>query len=132
MFGAENYLFLTEIHLVNPILYLTKYKLSSPVIFQYDIMFLKLSTTIIHLCVWPPAAAKLLQLCPTLCDPIDGSPPGSPVPGILQARTGVDCHFLQCMKVKSESEVAIPPNTFFIWPRFFCKHDPSADCLSFV
>ena len=33
------------------------------------------------------AAAKLLPLCPTLCDPIDGSPPGSPVPGILQART---------------------------------------------
>ena len=29
------------------------------------------------------AAAKALQLCPTLCDPIDGSPPGSPVPGIL-------------------------------------------------
>ena len=28
-----------------------------------------------------------LQSCPTLCDPIDGSPPGSPVPGILQART---------------------------------------------
>ena len=33
------------------------------------------------------AAAKSLQLCPTLCDPIDGSPPGSLVPGILQART---------------------------------------------
>ena len=33
------------------------------------------------------AAAKSLQLCPTLCDPIDGSPPGSPVPGVLQART---------------------------------------------
>ena len=33
------------------------------------------------------AAAKSLQLCPTLCDPIDGSPPSSPVPGILQART---------------------------------------------
>ena len=32
------------------------------------------------------AAAKLLQLCPTLCDPIDGTPPGFPVPGILQAR----------------------------------------------
>ena len=32
------------------------------------------------------AAAKSLQSCPTLCDPIDGSPPGSPVPGILQAR----------------------------------------------
>ncbi|XP_059731299.1 tRNA-queuosine alpha-mannosyltransferase isoform X6 [Bos taurus] len=33
------------------------------------------------------AAAKLLQSCPTLCDPIDGSPPGSPIPGILQVRT---------------------------------------------
>ena len=33
------------------------------------------------------AAAKSLQLCPTLCDPIDSSPPGSTVPGILQART---------------------------------------------
>ena len=101
------------------------------------------------------AAAKSLQSCLTLCDPIDGSLPGSPVPGILQARTlewlpfpspmqesekwkwsrsvvsdsskphglqptrllrpwdfpgkstGVGCHcLLQCMKVKSESEVA--------------------------
>ena len=33
------------------------------------------------------AAAESLQSCPTLCDPTDGSPPGSPVPGILQART---------------------------------------------
>ena len=33
------------------------------------------------------AAAKSLQSCPTLCDPMDGNPPGSPVPGILQART---------------------------------------------
>ena len=33
------------------------------------------------------AAAKSLQSCPTLCDPIDGSPTGSPIPGILQART---------------------------------------------
>ena len=41
--------------------------------------FLKLSAA--------AAAAKSLQSCPTLCDPIDGSPPGSPVPGILQART---------------------------------------------
>ena len=93
---------------------------------------------------------KVLSICCCLCDPIDGSPPGSPVPGILQARTlewvaiysvaaaanslqscptvrphrrqptrlprpwdspgkntGVGCHFLlQCMKVKSESEVA--------------------------
>ena len=34
-----------------------------------------------------PAAAKSLQSCSTLCNPIDGSPPGSAVPGILQART---------------------------------------------
>ena len=33
------------------------------------------------------AVAKSLQSCPTLCNPIDGSPPGSPIPGILQART---------------------------------------------
>ena len=33
------------------------------------------------------AAAKSLQSCPTLCNPVDGSPPGSPIPGILQART---------------------------------------------
>ena len=33
------------------------------------------------------AAAKSFQLCPNVCDPIDGSPPGSPIPGILQART---------------------------------------------
>ena len=38
--------------------------------------------------VWSAAAAaKSLQSCPTLCDPIDGSPPGSPIPRILQART---------------------------------------------
>ena len=52
------------------------------------------------------AAAKLLQSCPTLCDSRDGSPRGSPwdSPG---KNTGVGCHFLlQCMKAKSESEVA--------------------------
>ena len=37
--------------------------------------------------MYAAAAAKSLQLCPTLCDPIDGSPPSSPIPGILQART---------------------------------------------
>ena len=54
------------------------------------------------------AAAKSLQSCLTLCDPIDGSPPGSPVPGIIRGKnTGVGCRFfLQCIKVKSESEVA--------------------------
>ena len=53
-------------------------------------------------------AAKSLQSCPTLCNPIDGSPPGSPHPWDSPGKnTGVGCHFLlQCMKVKSESEVA--------------------------
>ena len=54
------------------------------------------------------AAAKSLQSCLTLCDPIDGSPPGTPSPWDSPGKnTGVGCHFLlQCMKVKSESEVA--------------------------
>ena len=54
------------------------------------------------------AAAKSLQSCLTLCDPIDGSPPGSPIPGDSPGKnTGVGCHFLlQCMTVKSQSEVA--------------------------
>ena len=65
------------------------------------------SLVLIHTLMYvAAAAAKSLQSCPTLCNPIDGSPPGSPVPGILQARTLVGCHFLlQCMTVKSESEV---------------------------
>ena len=43
--------------------------------------------TYIHTYAAAAAAAKSLQSCPTLCDPIDGSPIGSSVPGILQART---------------------------------------------
>ena len=39
-----------------------------------------------HVAAATAAAAKSLQSCPTLCDPIDSSPPGSPIPGILQAR----------------------------------------------
>ena len=60
-------------------------------------MFLLAWKHVLHLCVYVSlyiclyhlyaAAAESLQLCPTLCDPTDGSPPGSPVPGILQART---------------------------------------------
>ena len=56
-------------------------------------MFSHFPTTPYILSGWRPklrassAAAKSLQSCPTLCDPIDGSPPGSPVPGILQAST---------------------------------------------
>ena len=53
------------------------------------------------------AAAKSLQSCPTLCDHIDGSPPGSPIPEILQARIlEWVALLLQCIKVKRESEVA--------------------------
>ena len=54
------------------------------------------------------AAAKLLQSCPTLCDPIDQQPNRLPHPWNSPGKnTGVGCHFLlQCMKVKSDSEVA--------------------------
>ena len=52
------------------------------------------------------AAAKSLQSCPTLCDPIDSSPHGSGPWDSPGKNTGVGCHFLlQCMKVKSKSEV---------------------------
>ena len=68
------------------------------------------------------AAAKSLQSCPTLCDPIDGSPPGFPVPGILQARTleWAAISSSNAWKVKSESEVAQSCPTL---------HDPM-DCSS--
>ena len=58
---------------------------SSPFFCKKNISFFSLENYF-----WPTlaaAAAKSLQSCPTLCDPIDGSPPGSPIPGILQART---------------------------------------------
>ena len=57
--------------------------------------------------VYAAAAAKSFQSCPTLCDAIDGSPPGSLRPWDSPGKnTGVACHFLlQCMKVKSESQV---------------------------
>ena len=51
-------------------------------------MLLVLLCWLFNFCkIYAAAAAKLFQSCLTLCDPIDGSPPGSPVPGILQART---------------------------------------------
>ena len=49
--------------------------------------FLTLIGTRLNLIATATATAKSLQSCPTLCDPIDGNPPGSPIPGILQART---------------------------------------------
>ena len=61
----------------------------------------------IHLHEVPAAAAKSRQSYLTLCDPTDGSPPGSRPRDSPGKDTGVGCHFLlQCMKVKSESEVA--------------------------
>ena len=50
-----------------------------------SVIFIIFLTILLHAAA--AAAAKSLQSCPTLCDPIDGLPPGSPVPGILQART---------------------------------------------
>ena len=63
--------------LFNPSLILSYFSLRVSHIFKNGLSTLHAATT----------AAKSLQSCPTLCDPIDGSPPGSPVPGILQART---------------------------------------------
>ena len=61
------------------------------------------------------AAAKSLQLCPTLCHPINGSLPGSHPWDSRGKNTGVGCHFLlQCMKVKIESEVPQSCPTFEI------------------
>ena len=65
------------------------------------------------------AAAKSPQSCPTLCDPIDGSPPGSPIPGILQART------LEWAAVTEKTDF------FFLFPRnlhktwWFGKYHPN-------
>ena len=57
------------------------------------------------------AAAKSLQSCPTLCDPIDGSPPGSPIPGILQARTleSVAISFSNALKWKVKVKSQLYP-----------------------
>ena len=80
------------------------------------LLFLFYSLTLIHVTTVsysPAAAAKTLQSCPTLCDPIDISPPGSPFPGILQARTleWVTISFSKAskwkVKVKSLSRVQL-------------------------
>ena len=52
-----------------------------------ELVFCYYKALVISLKQYAAAAAKSLQLCLTLCNPIDGSPPGSPIPGILQART---------------------------------------------
>ena len=65
-----------------PYMFILKFMANNKWIIMQKTM-LKIKTMIWQL----PAAAKSLQSCLTLCDPVDGSPPGSPVPGILQART---------------------------------------------
>ena len=64
----------------NPWICLSIYPKTRICLFYYSMTFTNSSDI-------AAAAAKSLQSCPTLCDPIDGGPPGSPVPGILQART---------------------------------------------
>ena len=91
--------------------------------------------TCLHLKSWArwgnkaAAAAKSLQSCPTLCDPVDGSPPGSPVPGILQARTleWVTISFSNAwkrkVKVKSLSRVRLFSTHALQPTRFLCPWD---------
>ena len=55
--------------------------------FNFTTLRNNLIVSINLICYLTTTTTKSLQSCPTLCDPIDGSPPGSPVPGILQART---------------------------------------------
>ena len=56
-------------------------------IFEVEKDFLRFKEILQTFCLSHNTAAKSLQSCPALCNPIDGSPPGSPVAGILQART---------------------------------------------
>ena len=68
------------------------------------------------------AAAKSLQSCLTLCDPIDGSPPGFPVPGILHARTLVSqCKWQKCLAgIQLSHLLALKPHLSNI-PKFLLK-----------
>ena len=70
------------------------------------------------------AAAKSLQLCPTLCDPIDSSPPGSAVPAILQARTleWVAVSFFFYLKIIVKNKLSGISQQFY-----FIKHTCTAD-----
>ena len=91
------------------------------------------------------AAAKLLQSCPTLCNPRDGSPPGSPVPGILQARTLEWVSFSNAwkwkVKVKSPTRLLRPwdfPILIYIflniaiWDLYYCCCFYLDSCVSCI
>ena len=60
---------------------------SDSVLYMYTYICVYIIFHILFIIAYYAAAAKSLQSCLTLCDPIDGRPPGSPIPGILQART---------------------------------------------
>ena len=84
--------------------------------------------TVFHIHTAAAAAAKSLQSCPTLCDPIDGSPPGSPVPGILQARTldWVAISFSNASKWKGKMLIYDMSCFCLIWPSLENPRDGGA------
>ena len=95
----------------------------------YFLLIFGLLSLSLYTCI-AAAAAKSLQLCPTLCNPKDGGPPGSPVPGILQARTleWVAISFSSAwkwkVKVKSLSCVRLLVTLWTIQPtRLLCPWD---------
>ena len=93
-------------HCTSQILHFYKQKFcgNSVAIFQETTVSAIFQETTVHF-MSAAAAAKSLQSCPTLCDPIDGSPPGSAIPGILQARTleWVAISFSKEMSTRHES-----------------------------
>ena len=111
-------------------------------VFDVSLIFVFILDIMYAVCIDPTTTTtKSLQLCPTLCDPIDGSPPGSPIPGILQARTleWVSISFSNAWKwkgkVKSLSRVRL-----FMIPWCHCHGVPlpslvllksSAECFCF-
>ena len=92
IFKSRDIILLTKVHLVKAMVFpvvmygcesWTVKKAESQIIDAFDLWCWRRLLRV----PWTAAAAKSLQSCLTLCDPIDGSPRGSPVPGILQART---------------------------------------------
>ena len=74
---------------------------------------IKLVQNLLYIYICTAAAAKSVQSCPTLCNPVDGSPPGSPIPGILQART---LEWVAISKVSIQPEKPVKPECV-IFPR---------------
>ena len=90
----DNFKFVSYIHDSTYVLQISSFALSLSLFFKdsiykwYHMVFVFLfGLTSLTMIIFASAADKSLQSCPTLCEPIDGSPPGSPVPGILQERT---------------------------------------------